>query len=521
MKTVDITPDVSLLKKAGEVNYKIPAAVAELVDNSIDARIPKKKLTVEVQVGQERGERRLMVSDDGRGMSAPEAEKAMVMAFSPKGKESTFIGEFGLGMKTACSFLGKHFEVITATKEAERATHIIYDEDKFLSRGTWEIDLEEIDKPFEHGTVIKVTDLKVNLYAGVKDTILDKFGKLFKHFAASGDVEILINGDPVQPVMPDTIPDYDMKIDFEVKGKRVRGWAGLLSKGSPKGAYGFDLVRHNRVMSEHEKLGFNPQSTLTRVVGELHLDEFPVTNNKTDFRRDTEEFNDMVRILNEEWIADLKRASRGMATKKKFEPKDQAEVAEFMDEIRDAVKTEEFQQDIDRRALDADLSDEFAKGAIPFALPGAGEDDASGTEGGGGGPRRKDADAVGQYRVNRVKTQLRNIEIEHQMLQLGRDSLYKIWTAEGVGNKKKLVVTTNLDHPLYTAIETGFMLWVKHNIVETVAEFITESTGRTDAMLLVKSDILKHIGRMQLEVLDEPTYEPAEVPAAADAVETA
>jgi hypothetical protein len=505
MKTVNITPDVSLLKKSGEVNYKIPAAIAELVDNAIDARLPKRKLVVEVLLGQERGEKRILVTDDGTGMTADEAEKAMVMAYSPKHGDK--IGEFGLGMKTACSFLGKNFEVVTATGEASKATRILYDEEQFLKRGKWVIDLEEINKEFDRGTVIKITDLKVNLYPGVKDIVLVNFGKVFKHFVSSGDVEILVNGDPVQPVLPDTIPEYDTELDFEVNGKRVRGWAGLLKRGSGRGQYGFDLVRHNRVMAEHQEIGFTRQTTMTRLVGELHMDEFPVTNNKVDFRRDTEEF----RLLNEivgEKIDELKRESRRMAKPGEFGRKDQAEVEEHIEKVQETLKSDELLQDIDRRALDSDLADEFAEGAIPFQLPGGDNEDGDGeqrTDEGGPKRRRDEPSTVEQYRLNRVKTQLRNLRIEHQLLRLGRDSLYKIWDIEGVGNNKKLVVTTNVDHPVYTAIENAFMFWVKHNIVEAVAEFFTEATGKTDAMILVKSDILKHIARMELEILEEQT----------------
>ena len=53
---------------------------------------------------------------------------------------------------------------------------------------------------------------------------------------------------------------------------------------------------------------------------------------------------------------------------------------------------------------------------------------------------------------------------------------------------------------MYTAIADSFMIWVKHNIVEAVAEFFTETTGRTEQMLLIKSDILKHVGKMTLEI---------------------
>jgi hypothetical protein len=296
-KTVNITPDVSLLKKAGEVNYKIPDAVAELVDNPLDEREPGQKLTIEVTVGQKDGEKYLRVVDDARGMTPEQAADAMVMAKSLKEKGK--IGHFGMGMKTACSNLGACFEIITCTAKAKKATRIIYDEDAFLKAAKWEIELEEVDKPFDHGTQITITKPKTNFYAGVKNTMLGKFGKLFKHYVGSGEVEILINGDVVEPYVPDTIMEYDTEITFDVNGKVVRGWASLARQGTAKGAYGFDLVRQNRVIKEHEKIGFEASAALTRLVGELHLDDFPVTNNKTDFRVDTDEWTALNKNLAE------------------------------------------------------------------------------------------------------------------------------------------------------------------------------------------------------------------------------
>ena len=150
--TVDITPDVSLLKKAGEVNYRIPDAVAELVDNPLDEREVGTKLTVEITVGQKSGEKYLQIVDDARGMTPKEAADAMVMARSQKEKGK--IGHFGMGMKTACSNLGSRFEITTCTADAKNATRIVYDEDVFLEVGKWEIELEDVEKPFEHGTQI-------------------------------------------------------------------------------------------------------------------------------------------------------------------------------------------------------------------------------------------------------------------------------------------------------------------------------------------------------------------------------
>lgn len=48
--------------------------------------------------------------------------KAMVLAYS--NKKPGKIGEFGLGLKTACSYLGGAFEIITATSGASRAVRV-------------------------------------------------------------------------------------------------------------------------------------------------------------------------------------------------------------------------------------------------------------------------------------------------------------------------------------------------------------------------------------------------------------
>lgn len=511
VQKIDITPDVSLIQKAGAVNYKIPDALAELADNSVDARLPGRKLHIELTLGQKKGEKFIEVLDDGRGMTPEAASKAMVMAYSAK--EGRSIGEFGFGMKTACSNLGHRFEIVTATGDSHNAARIIYDEREFIRKGRWELLIEELEKPFDQGTLIRITDLKVNLYAGSKDVVLKKFGKIFKHFVASGEVEIVVNGDAVEPVIPDTIKEYDTEIKFEVNGRVVRGWASLATKGSGKNQYGFDLVRHNRVMVQYDKTGFTASAGLTRLVGELHLDDFPVVNNKTDFRRDTAEWHEMERRLNEEFLVDLKRESRKMANPGKFAAKDQAEVEEYIEEVQEALRSDGLQQELDRRTLDAALADEFNEGPLPFPIDSGDEESReapSGSTGDSGTGGRTETTSVGQHRLNRVKTQLRSLRIEHQIARLGPAGLYKIWDIEGVASRKRLVVTTNQDHAMYSAMEGGFMLWVKHNIVEAVAEFFTQETGQTDAMLSIKSDILKYVHKMQLEIADEPTYPPQE-----------
>ena len=47
-KEINILPDRSLMPKIGQTGYSVSQAVAELVDNSIDAALENKALIVEI-----------------------------------------------------------------------------------------------------------------------------------------------------------------------------------------------------------------------------------------------------------------------------------------------------------------------------------------------------------------------------------------------------------------------------------------------------------------------------------------
>ena len=74
---VDITPDKSLIKKLGSVGYRTEQAVAELIDNSIDARFGETG-TVDVTLDFGLGE--IKVSDDGHGMDSTALGASLTVA---------------------------------------------------------------------------------------------------------------------------------------------------------------------------------------------------------------------------------------------------------------------------------------------------------------------------------------------------------------------------------------------------------------------------------------------------------
>ena len=500
---VDITPDISLFKKVGSQPYRIPDAVAELVDNEIDAGVPEEKLIVRVTLRMGKSPT-VIVEGNGSGMTPETAAMALRMAYSQKSPGQ--IGEFGLGMKAACSNLGRSFELTTCTAESERATRVVYDEDEFLRGKEWKIRLEEVEKPFEHGTRITITDLKVNVYAGLKDTMLNAFGRIFRHFLIDGEVEIIVNDEPVVPEEPELLEQCTTEFSFEVQGHQIRGWSGLMRRSSQTGGYGFELIRHKRAMRRHEKIGFKPHPRLAWITGEIHLDTFPVTNNKMDFVRDTplwREFETTIGKLTTE----IRSMSAALASKKRVDQHVEAQAEDARDEVQRAINSNAFQQTLSRRALDAMLTEQEQGGDGENASVDVEQrqrrngHELDQTEAGDGTtpPRTP---RITHERVRRVKTILAQLAIEHNFVSLGEDSPYKIWDLAAINPVRKLAVATNLDHPMYAEAAEDLVLWVKHNMVEAAAEYLCAESGIRE-MLLLKSDILKHIGRIKLEEITE------------------
>src|SRR5579863_2051079 len=161
-KTISILPDRSLMPKIGQTGYSVSQAISELVDNSIDARVEGQLLTVEVRIRPEPG--LVEVSDDGAGMDEEQAANSIRLAHSSKRDK---LGEFGLGLKTAATSLGKKFEIVTKPLGSSEEFFLEYDEEKWLEIGDWtkhEMKFRQDAEMKRSGTTIKVKDLRFSVY---------------------------------------------------------------------------------------------------------------------------------------------------------------------------------------------------------------------------------------------------------------------------------------------------------------------------------------------------------------------
>ena len=293
---VDITPDKSLIKKLGLVGYRTEQAVAELVDNSIDARIEGETCRIRLQL--DFGRRQVTVTDDCLGMNLPQLRDALTVARETKKDGS--LGRFGMGMKGACSSLGKAFSIVTSRPGPGTKLVARYDEDQWLGDGSrdWtNFEIEESDKSGDwHGTKITISKLKVPLYSNQLSNFKKRFAIRYGPYLRDGRARITVNSKDCRPAEPEleegTRQDVDVRLP---SGGRIAGWVGLLRRRSIKGDYGMHLYRRGRLIRAFDKFGIRSHPEMARVVGEISIDHVPVNFHKTGFLEDSLEYEEAVK----------------------------------------------------------------------------------------------------------------------------------------------------------------------------------------------------------------------------------
>ena len=195
LEVIDITPDISLMPKLGFAGYSAPQAIGELVDNAIDARIDSKVLNVSIKIQKDS----VSVADNGTGMDKQVASKSFVLAFSRKTGQ---LGEFGLGMKTACLSLGDYFEIITSALGDKFEYQICFDKKEWESSDKgWKVPLRKKEaKEDVHFTIININRLKV-FYPNLHNYIRDDLQRRYAPFIRAGQVQLKVNDKMGNPIL--------------------------------------------------------------------------------------------------------------------------------------------------------------------------------------------------------------------------------------------------------------------------------------------------------------------------------
>lgn len=508
-KHINIVPDRSLMPKMGQTGYSVAQAVSELVDNSIDARESGKLLTVEISLDDKNGA--ITITDDGVGMDETTASNSIKLAYSTKKNK---LGEFGLGLKTAATSLGKNFQIITSQFGSDEEFVIEYDEDKWIKEGDWtrqELNVKSgVDKNIS-GTTIIIKKLHFKIYPNLSGNLRKDLATRFTPFIKNGEVAIKVNTKWCEPEELDLVNEYhlpDGKESFKLileSGNVVWGWRGLLKKGSDKGEYGFRVFRRGRLIMQFAKLGFNPHPEARQIVGEIHLDNVPVTHNKREFIEESPLFQEIIKEGGIFW--------------------------QYMRDILREARTSERKTQIDQGVIDKlevqkDNIMKAIKG-IPelkeYAFPTLSEKSRSNEEGGEGMSdleieKRDHREMVtieeetvptNEHDRKHKKSQIRRtyyitingkrFKVEHNFVDLKTDNILK---DKHVDDENGIQVFTNYSFPAFanTKDHVFYAVW---NIAEAIAEVMVENNKRgTGEVNKIRDLILKRSAEITRELDD-------------------
>ena len=141
--THEVIPSAKrLIKSLRDVGYDFSAAVADIIDNSIEAGASR----VDITVGFHGDDSYVRISDNGKGMSSEDLKEAMRYG-SEREYDEEDLGKFGLGLKTASMSQCRRFSVASKTKMAtEEIPVFCWDLDHIDKTNKWEIlELKERD----------------------------------------------------------------------------------------------------------------------------------------------------------------------------------------------------------------------------------------------------------------------------------------------------------------------------------------------------------------------------------------
>jgi hypothetical protein len=280
-------------------------ALAEFVDNSTQSYFNNeaqllpvmqrmgRKLTVSIAYD----ENLLRISDNAMGMSLDELQTALTVALPPTKTDGR--SKYGMGLKTAACWLGNKWTVRTK-KLGETVEHRVTVNVPKIAAGNNELPYEAVKgKPLnEHYTVIEIFEhnkyFRGRTVGRIKDFLRSMYREDFRNrvlLLEWQNVELTWEELDDKLLIAKDGSKYKKDFEFELDGKFVKGWVGILDTGSRADA-GFSIIHCGRVIrgwpdswrptSLYGQLQGTNDLVNQRLVGEIHLDDFDVSHTKDD-----------------------------------------------------------------------------------------------------------------------------------------------------------------------------------------------------------------------------------------------
>lgn len=315
--TIPIAFGVEAIRNYKRMNYTYWHALAEFVDNSTqsyfdhreeldnaytDEGLPRQ---LEVAIIYDRRAGEIRISDTAMGMSRAELERALVIGkppLDPRGR-----CQYGMGMKTAATWMGNIWEVRTKKLGATEEFVLTIDVEKVADGGiNLPVEPRGGQDPTRHYTILSIRALNAKPQTRTLRKIREFLRSMYREDLRTGTLKLEWDGEELKwdpsewrfQRMPGG-GEYFKELDFPIEtGRRVRGWVGVLERGSRAKA-GFSMLHSGRVVMgwpdawRPEVIFGQPGGSNNlinqRLIGEIRLDDFDVTHTKDGIVWGTEE----------------------------------------------------------------------------------------------------------------------------------------------------------------------------------------------------------------------------------------
>ena len=306
--SINIRPDSGVYATFRRIAYRPWSAIAEFIDNSTQnyfehkqdiGKANRARPALEIDVVYDTGAKTLAIIDNANGMNWSELERAIQLNRPPVVTSGR--SEFGMGLKMAACWFGSRWRIVTKRLGDDIEYEALVDVRRL-----------EVDKPdaivvtprmgldrSEHYTRIEIEGLHRTFRGGALSSIQENVASMYRRDIDSGDITIRWNGEPFEwekdPVFEESTPDggrtrWEKPVEFDVDGYNVTGKVWIRIPGAARRA-GMHLFRRGRLIVGGPGQGYKPARIFAapnsfqsqRLVGELDLDNWPVTQTKDAF----------------------------------------------------------------------------------------------------------------------------------------------------------------------------------------------------------------------------------------------
>jgi hypothetical protein len=287
--------------------------------------------------------------DNANGMDISELTRAVSLDRKPP--VTTGRSEYGMGLKTAACWFGRSWSIETKKLGRNEKYYVEVDIRDLVENKTEDVPVTVTQaSPSEHYTIIRIEELYKPIRSSTHSRIRDQLSSIYRQDLRSGEIYILWNGVKLQFHDPPLLVEeqgnkglvkWRKDIRFSVPWETGKctltadGWVGIRSKGSQKDA-GFVLMRRGRVIVGGPSYGYKPVEIFgqgntfrsQRLVGEINMDDWPVTQAKDMFDWSGGLEDDFISALRKECKDYMNKAEDYRQTKKPPTDKEMRAAAE-------------------------------------------------------------------------------------------------------------------------------------------------------------------------------------------------